>query len=223
MTGASPQSPNILTDIDLTHRALIMFTGIIETVGVINAIDRDDQDQRMTIGISDLDLSDMAVGDSLAIAGVCLSVVELDDDEVEVDISAETLRCTTLANLREGSRVNLERALRANDRLDGHLVSGHVDGIATVAGLKSEGESLQVQIQAPHELARYLCSKGSVCVDGVSLTINAVEGSEFMVNLIPHTRMVTTLGTLQRGDRVNLEIDMIARYLERLLGAAGKL
>lgn len=200
-----------------------MFTGIVEGVGVIKAIRREEHDLCMTIDTTGVDLSDMAIGDSLAVSGVCLSLIGKTGREVEVDVSAETLRCTTLATLREGGRVNLEGALRLSDRLGGHIVSGHVDGVGTVAGLQSEGESLQVQIQAPHELARYLCSKGSVCVDGVSLTINVVEGSEFTVNLIPHTRAVTTLDTLQRGGRVNLEIDMIARYLERLLTVTGKL
>lgn len=200
-----------------------MFTGIVESVGVIKAIRREEHELRMTIDTAGLDISDMAIGDSLAISGVCLSLTGRTGREVEVDVSAETLRCTTLATLREGGRVNLERALRLSDRLGGHLVSGHVDGVGTVAGIQPEGESLRLQIQAPHELARYLCSKGSVCVDGVSLTINAVEGSEFTLNLIPHTRAVTTLDSLQRGDRVNLEIDMIARYLERLLIVTGKL
>lgn len=200
-----------------------MFTGIIETVGVIDAIRHGDQDRRVTIGVADLDLSDMTVGDSLAVSGVCLSLVSKSDAEVDVDISVATLRCTTLGELREGSRVNLERPLQLSDRLGGHLVSGHVDGVGTVTGLQREGESLQMQIQAPRDLARYLCSKGSICVDGVSLTVNMVEGSEFSVNLIPHTRAVTTLSALQRGDRVNLEVDMIARYLERLLAVAGRL
>jgi riboflavin synthase len=199
-----------------------MFTGIIEAVGVIDSISHGDQDRRMTIGIAELDLTDMKTGDSLAVSGVCLSLVNKRDEEVDVDISAETLRCTTLGNLREGSRVNLEKSLRLSDRLGGHLVSGHVDGVGTVAGMYPEGESMQMQIQAPRDLARYLCSKGSICVDGVSLTINIVEGSEFTINLIPHTRTVTTLGALQRGDRVNLEVDMIARYLERLHMVTGR-
>lgn len=172
---------------------------------------------RLTIVIPHLDLGDMTIGESLSVSGVCLSVVSKGSDTVAVDVSAETLRCTTLGSLHRDSPVNLERAMQVGDRFGGHLVSGHVDGVGTVVSRESVGESLVLRIQAPRELGRYLAAKGSVCVDGVSLTVNTVEGAEFSVNLIPHTQAVTTLDQLERGSRVNIEVDMIARYLERLL------
>lgn len=193
-----------------------MFTGIIEAVGRISDLDHHGEDARLWIDTGTLDLADMPIGASLAVNGVCLSLVAQEDQTVAVDVSAETLRCTTLGNLHTNSRVNLEGALRLNERLGGHLVSGHVDGVGTVISAESSGESLVVRVQAPHELARYLAAKGSVCIDGVSLTVNTVEAAEFGINLIPHTREVTTLGQLQRGSQVNLEVDLIARYLERL-------
>lgn len=193
-----------------------MFTGIVEAVGRISDRDHHGEDARLWIDTGTLDLADMPIGASLAVNGVCLSLVTREDQTVAVDVSAETLRCTTLGNLHTDSRVNLEGALRLNERLGGHLVSGHVDGVGTVISAEPAGESLVVRVQAPHELARYLAAKGSVCLDGVSLTVNTVEGGEFSINLIPHTREVTTLGQLQRGSQVNLEVDLIARYLERL-------
>lgn len=195
-----------------------MFTGLIEDIGTITGIEYHDDEQYLGIEAASLDLSAMDIGASLAVHGVCLSVIRRHDRAVTVNISRETLRCTTLGQLRTGSRVNLERALRFGDRLGGHLLSGHVDGMGMVTGRETEGESVRLRIQAPRELSRYLCRKGSIAVDGVSLTLNAVTGSEFDVNLIPHTQSVTTLGSLARGSHVNLEVDMIARYLERLLG-----
>jgi len=193
-----------------------MFTGIVEAVGRISDLDHHGEDARLWIDTATLDLADMPIGASLAVNGVCLSLVTREEQIVAVDVSAETLRCTTLGNLHTNSRVNLEGALRLNERLGGHLVSGHVDGVGTVIHAEPSGESLAVRIQAPHELARYLAAKGSVCIDGVSLTVNTVEAAEFGINLIPHTREVTTLGQLQRGSQVNIEVDLIARYLERL-------
>ncbi|MCS3902304.1 riboflavin synthase [Methylohalomonas lacus] len=195
-----------------------MFTGIVESIGRIIELDSRAEDARLIIDTADLELADMALGDSLAVSGVCLSLVEKHDRSVVVDVSAETLRCTTLRDLHRDSRVNLERALQLGERLGGHLVSGHVDGVGTVVSRDPVGESLQLQIQAPRALARYIAVKGSICVDGVSLTVNTVSGAEFSVNLIQHTQAVTTLGALERGASVNLEADMIARYLERLLG-----
>lgn len=195
-----------------------MFTGIVEAVGSIAGIDNRGDDARLIIDTDRLDPADMAIGDSLAVSGVCLSLISKSSHQVEVDVSAETLRCTTLGELHAGSQVNLERALQLSDRLGGHLVSGHVDGVGTVVSCDPAGESLCVSIQAPPELSRYIAAKGSICVDGVSLTVNSVAGGEFSVNLIPHTRTVTTLGALERGRTVNLEVDMIARYLERLIG-----
>lgn len=194
-----------------------MFTGIVESVGLIATLESHGNDARLTIDVSDLDLGDMAIGDSLSVSGVCLSLVSKDSNSVVVDVSAETLRCTTLGSLHRGSPVNLERAMQVGDRFGGHIVSGHVDGVSTVVSREPAGESLILRIQAPRELGRYLAIKGSVCVDGVSLTVNTVEGAEFSVNLIPHTQAVTTLDQLQRGSSVNIEVDMIARYLERLL------
>lgn len=195
-----------------------MFTGMVETKGEVVALESGTGDARLRIDIADLALEEMAIGDSLAVSGVCLSLVEKTTTTVVVDVSSETLRCTTLGSLRRGSRVNLERALKLQDRLGGHLVSGHVDGIATVVNCIPSGASLVLQVQAPRELARYIAIKGSVAIDGVSLTVNAVTGAEFSLNLIPHTRAVTTLGQLERGSNVNLEVDLLARYLERLLG-----
>lgn len=195
-----------------------MFTGIVESIGRIVELNSRAEDARLVIDTADLELADMALGDSLAVSGVCLSLVKKHDRSVAVDVSAETLRCTTLGNLHRDSRVNLERALQLGERLGGHLVSGHVDGVGTVVSRDQVGESLQLHIQAPRALARYIAVKGSICVDGVSLTVNTVSGAEFSVNLIQHTQAVTTLGELERGASVNLEVDMIARYLERLIG-----
>ena len=195
-----------------------MFTGLVEAVGTIAEIDNRGADSRLVIETGTLNISDMAIGDSLAVSGVCLSLTGKSEQRVKVDISAETLRCTTLGELHAGHQVNLERALQLSDRLGGHLVSGHVDGVGTVVNSEPAGDSQCVNIQAPPELSRYIAPKGSICVDGVSLTVNTVESAEFSVNLIPHTRSVTTLGGLERGRIVNIEVDIIARYLERLIG-----
>lgn len=195
-----------------------MFTGIVEALGRIAGIDRHGDDSRLVIDTETLEIADMAIGDSLAVSGVCLSLVKKSGGSVSVDVSAETLRCTKLGELRIGNQVNLERALQLSDRLGGHLVSGHVDGVGTVVSREPEGESLRLRVQAPAELGRYIAPKGSVCIDGVSLTVNHVEGAEFTVNLIQHTQAVTTLSALERGSTVNIEVDMIARYLERLIG-----
>jgi len=195
-----------------------MFTGIVEAIGRISDIADRGDDARLLIDTGKLDIADIAEGDSLAVSGVCLSAISKTGQAVSVDVSAETLRCTKLRELLPGSEVNLERALQLSDRLGGHLVSGHVDGVGTVVSRELAGESLRLNIQAPPELSRYIAAKGSICVDGVSLTINTVEGAEFSINLIPHTLAVTTLDALERGSPVNLEVDMIARYLERLVG-----
>ncbi|MDZ7735813.1 MAG: riboflavin synthase [Gammaproteobacteria bacterium] len=195
-----------------------MFTGIVEAIGRISDIADRGDDARLSIDTGKLDITDMVTGDSLAISGVCLSVISKSGQALSVDVSAETLRCTKLGELLPGSEVNLERALQLSDRLGGHLVSGHVDGVGTVVSRETAGESLCLNIQAPPELSRYIAAKGSVCIDGVSLTVNTVEGAEFSVNLIPHTQTVTTLDALERGSPVNIEVDMIARYLERLVG-----
>ncbi len=191
-----------------------MFTGIIQAIGRIQEFEARGADARMVIQVGGLDLSDVALGDSIAVNGVCLTAVALTPASFTVDVSAETLRCT--AGFAPGAEVNLEKALRLADRLGGHLVSGHVDGVGTVHRFAAVGESHQLDIDAPIELARYIIRKGSITVNGVSLTVNAVNGARFALNLIPHTLEMTMLKHLQAGSRVNLEVDMIARYVERM-------
>ncbi|NOY61610.1 MAG: riboflavin synthase [Gammaproteobacteria bacterium] len=194
-----------------------MFTGIIEAVGSVAALQRSGDDARLRIASGKLDLSDVQLGDSIAVNGVCLTVVTFDGSGFSADVSAETLACTTTGALAVASRVNIEKALLASDRLGGHLVSGHVDGVGEVVTCSERGESLHLLIRAPAELARYIAAKGSVCVDGVSLTVNAVHGSEFELNIVPHTQRETIIGDYAAGSAVNLEVDLIARYLERLM------
>ena len=191
-----------------------MFTGIIQSIGTIQDYHAQAGDARMRIHGGGLDFSDVVVGDSIAVNGVCLTAVALTADSFSVDISAETLRCTS--GFEKDAAVNLEKALRLADRLGGHLVSGHVDGVGSVVRFEPVGESTLLQIEAPAELARYIISKGSITVNGVSLTVNKVEGARFTLNLIPHTLHMTTLKYLTVDARVNLEVDMIARYVERL-------
>ncbi|MDP1924142.1 MAG: riboflavin synthase [Thiobacillus sp.] len=191
-----------------------MFTGIIQSIGHIHEYDARGADARMLIRGGGLDFSDVALGDSIAVNGVCLTAVAMTADSFTVDVSAETLRCTE--GFLPGAEVNLEKALRLADRLGGHLVSGHVDGFGTVHRFVPVGESHLLEIDAPAELARYIIRKGSITVNGVSLTVNAIDGPRFALNLIPHTLEMTTLKHLKAGSRVNLEVDMIARYVERL-------
>ena len=197
-----------------------MFTGIITDIGTVEAIETGAGDTRFTIA-SSYDAAGIALGASIACSGCCLtvtSVVPLADggSRFSVDVSAESLSRTTLGNWQQGSRINLERALKAGDELGGHIVSGHVDGVADVVSVRDEGGSRRFVFRAPDHLARFIASKGSVCLDGTSLTVNEADGSEFGVNLIPHTLEVTTWGGVKPGDRVNLEIDMLARYVARL-------
>ena len=197
-----------------------MFTGIIQDMGRVAAREARGVDVRLTIAAQRLDLSKVAIGDSICVQGVCLTVTSLADGAFAADVSHETLSLTTLGELKVNSPVNLEPSLRAGDPLGGHLVSGHVDGVAGVTAVSKDGESLRVTIGVPATLARYVARKGSVTVDGVSLTVNEVSAATFGVNLIPHTQLVTTLGSLRVGTRVNLEIDTVARYVERLAGQA---
>lgn len=194
-----------------------MFTGIIQAVGKIASIEMQGIDARLHIHAAPLEMSDVRLGDSIAVNGVCLTVIEYDPHGFSVDVSAETLRHTTLGGMDTGGRVNLEKALTLSNRLGGHLVSGHVDGVGEVIERRSEARSECFRIQAPAALARYIAMKGSICVDGVSLTVNAIQGALFNINIIPHTLQATTLGDVRPGSRVNLEVDVIARYLERLL------
>lgn len=193
-----------------------MFTGIIQDVGRIQQRDMRDGDMRLTIAVDQLNLARVAVGDSICVQGVCLTVAALTDRSFSADVSRETLSLTTLGELEHLAAVNLEPALRAGDALGGHLVSGHVDGIATVIAVTLDARSSRVTVQAPADLARYIARKGSVTLDGVSLTVNDVDATRFGINLIPHTLAVTTLGRLTSGARLNLEIDQLARYVERL-------
>ena len=194
-----------------------MFTGIIQAIGEISAIEPKGGDTRLRVKTGKLDLNYVALGDSIATNGVCLTVIELPGDGYWADVSGETLAVTTLKDIKTGSKVNLEKALTPSTHLGGHLVSGHVDGIGTVSRRFSEGRSERFVIRAPDALAKYIAAKGSICVNGISLTVNAVKGAEFELNIVPHTLQETTMGELQAGDAVNLEIDVIARYLERLL------
>lgn len=174
-------------------------------------------DMRVTILSGKLDLGDVKLGDSIAVNGICLTAVALPGDGFVADVSGETLKRSGFVNLKTGSRVNLEKALTPSTRLGGHLVSGHVDGVGELLSLRNDGRSVQMRIQAPGELAKYIAEKGSITVDGVSLTVNAVDGAQFELNIVPHTMQETTLVDFTVGQRINLEVDLIARHLERLL------
>jgi len=191
-----------------------MFTGIITDVGKVRALERRG-DLRARIA-SGYDMGGVDIGASIACDGVCLTVVDKGGDWFDVDISAETVSKTNLASWTEGRRVNLERALRVGDELGGHIVSGHVDGLAKIVGIRDEGDSTRITMAAPEALARFIAPKGSVALNGTSLTVNEVEGRDFGINVIPHTKQATTWGEAQVGDLVNLEIDTLARYVARL-------
>ncbi len=194
-----------------------MFSGIIASVGRITHLQALEKGLRLTVEAPGLDLSDVALGDSIAHGGVCLTVIEKSGPTYKVDVSRETLDCTV--GLDAPGEVNLEKALRLADRLGGHLVTGHVDGVGEVLKFERIGESHELVIRAPKPLAKYIARKGSITVSGVSLTVNRVDKTDFSINLIPHTVAVTTLKHLQAGSKVNLEIDLVARYIERMLTA----
>ncbi|MDA0665043.1 MAG: riboflavin synthase [Proteobacteria bacterium] len=191
-----------------------MFTGLIMDIGALRAVDGDD-DRRFVIATA-FDMEKVDIGASIACSGACLTVVEKGNDWFSVDVSAETLACTTLGSWVEGRRINLEPSLRLGAELGGHLVQGHVDGVALVTERRPDGGSLRFGFEAPAAFARYIARKGSVALDGVSLTVNEVDGNRFGVNIIPHTAACTTFGTLRKGDNVNLEVDLLARYVARL-------
>lgn len=198
-----------------------MFTGIIEEMGTIKKIRHGRDSARLTIE-GDIVLEDVKLGDSIAVNGICLTVVGFSEQSFDVDVMAETLRKTNLEELKPGDRVNLERALRVGDRLGGHIVSGHIDGVGTIARQQREDIAILTDIRAPSGVLKYIVKKGSVAVDGISLTVVDVTDDTFRVSLIPHTAKLTTLGYKKAGDRVNLESDIIGKYVERLLGFKGE-
>jgi riboflavin synthase len=195
-----------------------MFTGIVAATGKITHVAPLADGVRLTVSAPSLGLGDVAIGDSIAHGGVCLTVIAKKKHSYQVDVSRETLNCT-VGLAAEGGEVNLEKAMRLSDFIGGHLVSGHVDGVGEVVKFEPVGESHELVIKAPKELAKYIARKGSITVDGVSLTTNRIKGRRFSINLIPHTVEVTTLKRLQAGSRVNLEVDLIARYVERMLNS----
>ena len=194
-----------------------MFTGIITAIGTVRDISAKAADKTFRIDTGKLDLRKVIAGDSICVSGVCLTAVELYGEGFITDVSNETLSCTTFDDFEPGSRVNLEKALRVNDRLSGHLVSGHVDGVGEVTDIQADARSTRYEIEVPRDLRKYVCRKGSICVDGVSLTVNTITDSGFSVNIIPHTAEETIFADYRIGARVNLEVDLIARYLEGLL------
>jgi riboflavin synthase len=194
-----------------------MFTGIIIATGRVVSLAEKGGDLEMGIDAAALEDSRMALGDSVSVQGACLTVARKQGTSFFADVSRETLAKTTLGSLGPGSKVNLEPSLRAGDALGGHMVSGHVDAVGTLRTLVEDGRSWRMQFELPESLMRFVATKGSICVNGVSLTVNAVDGRSFDVNIIPHTLEVTTLGDLEAGDGVNIEIDMIARYMDRLM------
>lgn len=197
-----------------------MFTGIVAAIGRIDRVEPRSMGLRLSIDGGTLEMADVAIGDSIAVNGCCLTVVALTGNRFDVDVSQETADCTV--GLGAPGAVNLEKSLRLADRLGGHLVSGHVDGVGEVVAFEPVGDSRRLVVRAPAELAKYIARKGSVAVQGVSLTVNRVDGREFEINLIPHTLAATTLNHLEPGARVNLEVDLLARYAERLLAAGSE-
>lgn len=194
-----------------------MFTGIIESIGRIESIEDKGGDARFWINTGKMDMSDVQLGDSIAMNGVCLTAIDLRDDAYCADVSGETLSLTSLKQLKAGSAVNLEKALTPTTRLGGHLVSGHVDGLGKVIDRYDDGRSVRFVIEAPKPLAKYIAVKGSITVDGTSLTVNKIDGCQFELNIVPHTLQETIMDSYQPGGEVNLEVDLIARYLERLI------
>jgi riboflavin synthase len=194
-----------------------MFTGIIQSVGKVTRLDRRGSDLRIVVDIGKLPGDQIGIGDSIAVNGVCLTAVQIAGNTFTADVSNETISCTTFDEIGVGVPVNLELSLTPSTRMGGHIVSGHVDGVGEVLGKSEDGRSVRFRISLPRELARYVAGKGSIAVDGISLTVNQADADFFEVNIVPHTLAETTLGTAEVGQRVNLEVDLLARYLERLL------
>lgn len=198
-----------------------MFTGIIEDKGKVLRIEHRGREKRLTVGLPP-HLTELQLGDSININGVCLTVVQKKEQNIELDLSQETLQKSVLGELKEGDPVNLERALRLTDRLGGHIVTGHIDGIGAVVGKNKERDFLQLRIKIPESVSRYVVQKGSIAIDGISLTVNECQGDEIQMTLIPYTLEKTTLMNKRVGDRVNVEADILAKYVEKLLGQGGK-
>lgn len=194
-----------------------MFTGIIEALGEVTSLQFRDKEWRLEISSKSLDFSDVVLGDSIAVNGVCLTVTRLDRHLFEADVSNETMQHTTLKGLKQGSLANLEKALTPTKRLGGHIVSGHVDGVGELVSMRPDGASVRMDFKVPNELAKYIAQKGSICIDGISLTVNTVKGAVFSINVIPHTQTETIIQNYRQGQKVNLEVDLISRYLERLM------
>jgi len=194
-----------------------MFTGIIQAQGNIQKIRESNEGAVFVFNSNSLDLSNVSIGDSIAVNGVCLTVTQLDNNSFSSNVSQETLNCSTFSQLKQGQNINLEKSLRLDQGIDGHLVSGHVDGVGEVVSFHKEGESTRLKIKVNKDLSKYIAKKGSICVNGVSLTVNAVETDFFEVNIIPHTLSVTNLCELIENSRVNIEIDIIARHIEQLI------
>ena len=194
-----------------------MFTGIIEATGSVASLQNIESEWRLVVSAGKLNLDDVSIGDSIAVNGCCLTVVELEQERFSADVSNETMSCTTLGNLQVGSAVNLEKAMLATSRFGGHIVSGHIDGVAVLSNSSADGKSIRMVFDAPVGLAKYIAAKGSICIDGTSLTVNEVRGVTFTINVIPHTQEETAISDYVIGQQVNLEVDLVARYIERLM------
>ena len=194
-----------------------MFTGIIQAQGNIKEIRASNKGAVFVLNSNSLDLSDVSIGDSIAVNGVCLTVTQLDKNYFSSDVSQETLNCTTFSQLKKGQNINLEKSLRLNQGVDGHIVSGHVDGVGKITLIAIEGDSTRMKIKVDDNLVKYIAKKGSICINGVSLTVNEIDGNFFDVNIVPHTFSVTTFDELKVNSQVNIEIDIIARHIEQLL------
>ena len=194
-----------------------MFTGIIEATGTVSSLHQVGLESWLTISSRKLDLGDVKAGDSVAVNGCCLTVAKLKDNCFSTYVSQETQRSTTFGSLSSGARVNLEKAMLATSRFSGHIVSGHIDGVGTILSIQTEGKSLRVECEIPNDLVRYVAAKGAICIDGTSFTVNTVSGNVFSINVIPHTLKETVVGDYKDGQQVNVEVDLVARYLESLI------